>query len=124
MSLRRESSRPTTVAVGRAAEARACEYLRQQGLSLVEKNYQCRSGEIDLIMRDADTLVFVEVRFRRSALFGGAIASVGPSKQQRLWRTASTYLCRFPKPPACRFDLVAIEGDDLRWIRDLRLPAR
>lgn len=72
-------------------------------------------------MRDAETLVFVEVRLRKHASFGGAAASVGRVKQQRLWRTASAYLLRFSKPPACRFDLVAIDGEDLQWIRNLRL---
>ena len=114
----------TAVAVGRDAEARAQRFLQQHGLTLVEKNFRCRGGEIDLIMRDQHMLVFVEVRFRKDQRFGGAAASVGPVKQQRLWRSASTYLMRFPRPPACRFDLVAIEGNDLHWIKNLRLSPR
>jgi putative endonuclease len=114
---------PTAVAVGRDAEARAQRFLQQRGLTLVEKNFRCRGGEIDLIMRDQHMLVFVEVRFRKDQRFGGAAASVGPVKQQRLWRSASTYLMRFPSPPACRFDLVAIEGNELHWIKNLRLSS-
>lgn len=114
----------TAVSVGRDAEARAQRFLEQQGLILIEKNFRCRGGEIDLIMREQKILVFVEVRFRKDQRFGGAAASVGPVKQQRMWRSASIYLMRFLRPPACRFDLVAIEGDDLHWIKNLRLSLR
>jgi len=112
---------PTSVSLGRDAEARALTFLLQQGLTLIEKNFRCRAGEIDLIMRDADMLVFIEVRSRKDRRFGGAAASVGPVKQQRLWRSATFYLLRFRKPPVCRFDLVAIDGDDLRWMKNIRL---
>jgi len=112
---------PTSVSLGRDAEARALTFLLQQGLTLIEKNFRCRAGEIDLIMRDADMLVFIEVRSRKDRRFGGAAASVGPVKQQRLWRSAAFYLLRFRKPPVCRFDLVAIEGEDLRWMKNIRL---
>ncbi|MEO0316116.1 MAG: hypothetical protein RI928_2572 [Pseudomonadota bacterium] len=124
MSNRHDGQRPSTVSLGRDAEARAQAFLEQQGLTLVEKNFRCRAGEIDLIMRDGQAMVFIEVRSRKNQQFGGAAASVGPIKQQRLWRTASFYLLKFPKPPACRFDLVAIEGHDLRWIKNIRLLAR
>jgi putative endonuclease len=117
----RKLEQATAVSVGRDAEARAQRFLQQQGLKLIEKNFRCRVGEIDLIMRDEQMLVFVEVRFRKDQRFGGAAASVGRIKQQRLWRSASTYLMRFPRAPACRFDLVAIEGNDLHWIKNLRL---
>ncbi len=123
MATRRDFQRPSAVSLGRDAEARALAFLEQQGLTLIEKNFRCRTGEIDLIMRDAQTLVFIEVRSRKDRRFGGAAASVGPVKQQRLWRSAAFYLLRFRKPPACRFDLVAIEGDDMRWIKNIRLSA-
>ena len=112
---------PTSVSLGRDAEARALTFLLQQGLTLIEKNFRCRAGEIDLIMRDADMLVFIEVRSRKDRRFGGAAAIVGPVKQQRLWRSAAFYLLRFRKPPVCRFDLVAIDGEDLRWMKNIRL---
>lgn len=123
MATRRDFQRPSAVSLGRDAEARALAFLEQQGLTLIEKNFRCRAGEIDLIMRDAQTLVFIEVRSRKDRRFGGAAASVGPVKQQRLWRTAAFYLLRYRKPPACRFDLVAIESEDLRWMKNIRLSA-
>lgn len=123
MATRHDTGQPSTVSLGRDAEARALVFLEQQGLSLIEKNFRCRAGEIDLIMRDEQTLVFIEVRSRKNQHFGGAAASVGPVKQQRLWRTASFYLLRFPQPPACRFDLVAIDGNDLQWMKSIRISA-
>ena len=116
-----DSRQPTSVSLGRDAEARALTFLLKQGLTLIEKNFRCRVGEIDLIMRDAHMLVFIEVRSRKDRRFGGAAASVGPVKQQRLWRSATFYLLRFRKPPVCRLDLVAIDGDDLRWMKNIRL---
>ena len=124
MATRHDFQRPSAVSLGRDAEARALAFLQKQGLTLIEKNFRCRAGEIDLIMHDVQTLVFIEVRSRKNQHFGGAAASVGPVKQQRLWRSASFYLLKFPKPPACRFDLVAIDGNDLRWMKNIRLSAR
>ena len=103
--------------LGRLAEDRALVYLQQQGLVCVTRNYACRYGEIDLVMNDGPLLVFVEVRLRKNSNFGGAAASVDSVKQQRLWRTAEHYLMRYRRQPACRFDLVAIDGDTLDWIR-------
>ena len=109
---------------GDAAEARALAHLQQHGLTLVERNYRvargphARGGEIDLILRDRDgTLVFVEVRVRADAAHGGAAASVGAGKRASLVLAARHYLLRFAAPPACRFDVVAIEGDALQWLR-------
>ena len=109
---------------GDAAETRALAHLQQHGLTLVERNYRvargphARGGEIDLILRDRDgTLVFVEVRVRADAAHGGAAASVGAVKQASLVLAARHYLLRFAAPPACRFDVVAIDGDALRWLR-------
>lgn len=108
-----------TTQKGRQAEDRALAYLQQQGLHLLVRNYRCRLGEIDLIMRDATLLVFVEVRQRTHLRYGGAAASVNSVKQQRLWRTAEHYLLRFAHPPVCRFDLVAMDGNSMTWIRDI-----
>lgn len=108
-----------TTAQGKQAEDRALVYLRQQGLQLIVRNYRCRFGEIDLVMQDRSLLVFVEVRQRTHRRYGGAAASVGSVKQHRLWRTAEHYLMRLHRPPACRFDLVAIDGESLEWIRDI-----
>lgn len=103
---------------GKAAEQLALHYLEQQGLRLVETNYSTRMGEIDLIMWQQHTLVFVEVRQRNNLNFGGAAASVGLVKQKKLWKTAQIYLQRYTSPPACRFDLLAINGGKVEWIRD------
>jgi len=119
MSFLRPAKEASAVARGQAAEEEALAYLRQQGLVLVERNFSCRCGEIDLIMRDKHALVFVEVRQRGSRRFGGAAASVTAVKQTRLVQTASLYLQRFARPPACRFDLVAIDGNDLEWLQDI-----
>jgi putative endonuclease len=118
------TTRPTTRALGEAAEARALAYLVARGLVAVARNYRvargprARGGEVDLIVRDADgTLVFVEVRARRDARHGGAAASVGAAKQRRLVFAASHYLNRFAAPPPCRFDVVSVEGDRIEWLR-------
>lgn len=102
---------------GRLAEDRALVYLQQQGLVCVTRNYACRFGEIDLIMQEASLLVFIEVRWRTNLNFGGAAASVSLAKQQRIWRTAEHYLMRYRSQPACRFDVVAIDGDIVSWLR-------
>ena len=109
---------------GDDAEARALEYLRRQGLALVERNYRVAggpsrpAGEIDLILRDRDgSLVFVEVRSRRDARFGGAAASIGFAKQRHLARAAQHYLQRLRSWPPCRFDVVAIDCDRVEWLR-------
>lgn len=110
-------------ALGDAAEDRALAHLQAQGLRLVARNYRLaggprqRAGEIDLILRAPDgTLVFVEVRSRRDAGHGGAAASVGWQKQQRIVRAAQHYLLRLPVLPPCRFDVVAIDGEQLQWL--------
>ena len=116
--------RLTTRALGDAAEARALEHLLGQGLRLVRRNYRvargprARGGEIDLVMRDRDdTLVFVEVRVRRSSRYGGAAASVSATKQQSLVYAARCFLRGLPTPPPCRFDVVAIDGERVEWLR-------
>ncbi len=104
---------------GRSAEDRALAYLQQQGLQLVERNARWRRGEIDLVMRDGATLVFVEVRQRASGRFGGAAASIDAAKQARLWRSAQYFLSRYAAPPACRFDAVCIDGAVMTWLRHI-----
>jgi putative endonuclease len=104
---------------GRAWEDAALVHLRRHGLVLVEANFTCKDGEIDLVMRDGATLVFVEVRQRAEASHGGAAASITPAKIRRLVRAASWYLMRFPEPPECRFDVVAIDAGQLEWLRNV-----
>ncbi|WP_088279684.1 YraN family protein [Ideonella sp. A 288] len=114
----------STKAVGDAAEDRALAHLQRQGLRLECRNYRLAGGprqrgaEIDLILRDRDgTLVFCEVRARRGAAHGGAAATVDLAKQRRLVRAATHYLMRFATLPPCRFDVVAVDGDALDWLR-------
>ena len=114
----------TTKQQGDAAESRALAWLLARGLRLEERNYRvargphARGGEIDLVMRDADgTLVFVEVRQRRGSGHGGAAASVGGVKQQRLLHAAMHYLQRYASPPPCRFDVLALDGDRIEWFQ-------
>ncbi|UTY57262.1 YraN family protein [Massilia sp. erpn] len=102
---------------GQASEDAALEHLLGQGLQLVERNFRCKVGELDLIMRDGSALVFVEVRRRASKRFGGAAASITPAKQQRMLRAAQFYLLRCQPLPPCRFDVIAIDGGELVWLR-------
>jgi putative endonuclease len=98
----------------RLAEA----FLIRQGLAPLARNYRCRRGELDLVMRDGGELVFVEVRYRASARFGGPAGSVDGFKQRRLIAAAGHYLGANPSPLPCRFDVVAISGSDqIQWIR-------
>ncbi len=115
--------------VGALWEQAACDHLTGAGLELITRNYQCRYGEIDLVMRDTGAsnetcTVFVEVRYRRSAVRGGGLASVGAAKRTRLLRAASAFLQTRPELAAqpCRFDVVACSGTPrqahFEWIRN------
>ena len=111
----------TTRERGADYEVFARRYLEQAGLIFVEANVACRQGEIDLIMRDQQTWVFVEVRYRLNALFGGAAASVTHQKQRRLLHAASFWLARKNASfdtSSCRFDVLAITGSQIEWLRD------
>jgi putative endonuclease len=109
------------MSAGTLAEQRAERYLQSQGLGLIERNYRSRFGEIDLIMRDGTSLVFVEVRMRRNMDFGGAAASIDAHKQQRIIRTAHQYLAGLAHTPPCRFDAILMDdakGDNLQWLKN------
>ena len=107
---------------GKNAEDRARRHLEQQGMRLLESNYRCRLGEIDLIMQDGEALVFIEVRYRKSAAFGSALESVTHQKQRRLLATANHYLQQHRPAAPCRFDVVGISGPGsvahIEWIKD------
>lgn len=111
-----------TTAVGKQWEDYVLEHLQRQGLRLLQRNYRCRHGEIDLVMEEGPVLVFVEVRFRRSVRFGGAMESVDRRKQSKLLATAATYLQERRVDRAVRFDVAALSaGRDeprLVWVRD------
>ncbi|MBI3432513.1 MAG: YraN family protein [Hydrogenophilales bacterium] len=105
--------------LGQTAEARAETFLLSHGLKRVARNWRCRFGEIDLIMQDGATLVFVEVRLRNRSDFGGAAASVTLAKQKKLLAAARQYLTTLKSLPPCRFDVVALSGDAApEWIRN------
>jgi putative endonuclease len=119
------TSAPTTKKVGDAGEDAALDYLQKQGLQLVVRNFATPGrggGEVDLIMRSPDgTLVFVEVRKRKSASHGGAAASISFTKQRRIVFAARHYISRLARLPPCRFDVIAIEGSGeeqrVEWLR-------
>ena len=117
----RAAAGATTRVRGTAAEDAALAHLLRAGLTLLERNYRTPGrggGEIDLVMRaPGGTLVFVEVRARGSATHGGAAASVGANKQRRIVLAARHYLMRHRSPPACRFDVVAIDGNHIEWLK-------
>ena len=104
---------------GDAGEERALHFLQQHGLTLVERNFRCKGGEIDLVMQDGKALVFVEVRKRADASYGGAAASVTARKQARLVVAAQIFLQRYKMPPACRFDVIAIDADTMEWLKNV-----
>ncbi|QXI34582.1 YraN family protein [Pseudomonas promysalinigenes] len=110
---------------GQAAEAQALEHLQGQGLKLLARNWRCKGGELDLVMLDADTVVFVEVRYRLHAGFGGALGSIDGRKQKRLVLAATSFLQKEPRwaDHPCRFDVVALQGSQhagrpLQWLKN------
>ncbi|MEW5008430.1 MAG: YraN family protein [Cycloclasticus sp.] len=106
--------------LGQEAEDLALGYLQQQGLTLIERNYRSRYGEIDLIMRDQQHIVFVEVRFRSSQRYGGALSSVDIHKQRKLIKCAQQYIANTPSRLGFRFDVLAIspssQQHDIQWL--------
>jgi putative endonuclease len=106
-------------ACGAEAEQRAAQFLQSHGLKLLQQNYRCRYGEIDLILQEGSTLVFAEVRLRSRGDFGGAVASIDATKRAKLVRTAQHYLARLRRTPPCRFDAVLLQADsEIEWIRN------
>ncbi|MEO8302803.1 MAG: YraN family protein [Betaproteobacteria bacterium] len=106
---------------GERAEALAAEFLRAQGVAILERNFRRRCGEIDLVAKDGDTLVFVEVRLRTRSDFGGAAASITAKKRARIAAAAGLYLARLRGTPPCRFDAVlldALDPDRIEWLKD------
>ena len=120
---RTNAPEPTARAgLGARAETLAADYLARQGLVLVARNFRTRRGEIDVIVRDRDTLVFVEVRLRSRAAYGGAAASITPAKRARLLAAAHAYLATLAREPPCRFDAILLDGLDparVTWERNI-----
>lgn len=112
--MRRGTRGASTVARGKQGEERACEHLRALGYRIVERNFRCKLGELDIIARDGATLVFIEVRSRADSRHGTPLETVTGPKQRRIVQVASYYLStRRPRFDACRFDVVGITGDDI-----------
>ena len=105
---------------GTRKEELAAEFLTRHGVKILERNFRCRQGEIDLIGRDGRYLVFFEVKYRKTARNGMPAEAVGYVKQQRIRYTAQMYLYshRYREDTPCRFDVVSILGDQITWIRD------
>lgn len=115
------TDKPAPRTTGAYYEQLARNFLEQQGLQFVCANYQCRQGELDIIMQDKDTLVFVEVRYRTSADYGGALSSITPAKLKKIRHTARYYLQQQGINEAhqsCRFDIVAYEHDQCDWLKN------
>lgn len=102
---------------GGEGEERAAAYLASRGLAILARNFRARVGEIDVIAQEGDVLVFVEVRSRSSGSFGGALESISPHKQRRIQAAANLYLSKLRRAPPCRFDVVLIEGGEVRWLK-------
>jgi putative endonuclease len=118
-------NKPTTRNTGEVTEALAADYLMKQGLIMQEKNLYSKMGEIDVIMKDGDTFVFVEVKYRSSANFGGAISAISLKKQQKIRKTAEFYLqkCGLNEyNTSCRFDVIALQGNisnpEITWLKN------
>lgn len=116
------ADRASARADGARAEAAACAFLVSRGLAIVARNVRNRFGEIDVIARDGETLVFVEVRLRRSSAYGGAAASITPAKRARLVAAAQAYLAALTREPPCRIDALLLDnpdGGEVEWLRDI-----
>lgn len=103
----------TNYEIGQIAEAAASDYLQKKGLQLIEKNFRCPQGEIDLIMKDKEYLVFVEVRFRQRQHYGNSIETISPTKKSCLIRAATHYLLQhnLVDKVNCRFDVLGLNTE-------------
>lgn len=109
----------TTIVIGATAEDRAADALHCHGYRIVERNYRCKVGELDIVAREGPTLVFVEVRSRRTSDFGSALEAVGWRKQNKVSRVAAHYIAvRRPRFDTARFDVVAITGEEVVVVKD------
>lgn len=111
----------TTGEIGKLIEDNACDYLEQQGLKLLTRNFLCKMGEIDLIMRDKDDLVFIEVRYRQSDDYGDGVESITWHKQKKIINAANIYLNKYKisENVGCRFDVLGVSvKQEIHWIKD------
>lgn len=99
-------------------EAAACEYLKKQGVVILQCNFSCRMGEIDIIARDGDCVIFTEVKYRKSEAHGEALAAVGYTKQKKICRCAMVYCMCHPNIGRFRYDVIAITDTKIEWIKN------
>ena len=107
-----------TKQIGNRGEDKAVRYLKLRGYRILERNFRSRFGEIDIICEKQKTLVFVEVKSRKNALFGGGASAVNAAKQKRLIKTAQTYLMGNETDREMRFDVIDITGDAVSHIKN------
>jgi len=104
--------------IGTFYEERACEYLRKQGVMILERNYRCKIGEIDIIGKDGDCIVFLEVKYRRTNDFGHAFFAVDTKKQSRICRCAAIYCMQNACVQELRYDVIGITDTQIEWIKN------
>ena len=118
MSSREPTGRRTKAqSIGFDGEERAARFLAERGMAIVARNFRTRFGEIDLVARDGETLVFVEVRRRANAAYGDAADSITEAKRRRIESAARGYLATLRREPPCRFDVITLDGDETAWLR-------
>lgn len=111
--------RPFHLVRGEHSEQLACDYLLQQGLQIKDRNFRCKYGELDLVMEESSTLVIVEVRFRKSDKYGGALESITRKKQSRIIAATQYYLMKNKLSNAIRFDVIALSNNtEINWIQN------
>jgi len=115
------ANQPSSTSIGEQGEASAISYLIKHNLRLVEQNFRAKQGEIDLIMKEQETLVFIEVRLRSQSSHGSSLESITRAKQRRIIHTATLYLLqeKLYDQVDCRFDVIGIDGEgEITWIKD------
>jgi len=110
----------TSKSIGDSAEEKARNYLIKQGIQILDTNYRCKLGEIDIIAKQDNTLLFVEVKFRKNSKFGSPSEMVTPQKQKRIVKSTQHYLQAHSNlaNKACRFDVISIQQNDIEWIKN------
>ena len=106
--------------IGAHYETLTADLLEKSGMTVLERNFRCRSGEIDIIAKDGNCLVFVEVKYRRTETAGSALDAIDRKKAARIRRAAAFYLSsrRYPENTLCRFDAAGIDGDRITYIKN------
>ena len=106
--------------VGKSVENTVCEYLEQNHVEIVERNYRCRSGEVDIIAKDEDYLVFIEVKYRSSLKYGSALEAVDKRKRAQICKVFNVYRMqkRLPYQVKVRFDVIGVDNEKISWIKN------